>query len=262
MSGANGKASASGNGRHAVLRDISLNVPAGSTLAIVGPTGSGKTTLAALVRVFGKRQMELCCSTANLCASGRLRRCAARLVLCRRTPIFSAKRLAAISVSGFRKWMARAFARPRKSRSRWRRARVHGKIRNDGRRTRHHAFRWAETTHRHRSRRRARPAHSDSGRFPVQRGYADRGTDLQRLRGVMDGRTTILISHRTSTVKDADQIVVLVDAASPNVERMMNCFHAADITPICIRSSFGRRTRAGMSICTKKRHSAKRTTRT
>jgi len=34
---------------------------------------------------------------------------------------------------------------------------------------------------------------------------------LQRLRGVMDGRTTILISHRTSTVKDADQIVVLVD---------------------------------------------------
>jgi ATP-binding cassette, subfamily B, multidrug efflux pump len=34
---------------------------------------------------------------------------------------------------------------------------------------------------------------------------------LERLRGVMDGRTTILISHRTSTVKDADQIVVLVD---------------------------------------------------
>jgi len=32
-----------------VLRDISLRVPAGSTLAIVGPTGSGKTTLAALV---------------------------------------------------------------------------------------------------------------------------------------------------------------------------------------------------------------------
>lgn len=32
-----------------VLRDISLRVPAGSTLAIVGPTGSGKSTLAALV---------------------------------------------------------------------------------------------------------------------------------------------------------------------------------------------------------------------
>lgn len=33
----------------AVLRDINLHIPAGSTLAIVGPTGSGKSTLAALV---------------------------------------------------------------------------------------------------------------------------------------------------------------------------------------------------------------------
>jgi ATP-binding cassette, subfamily B, multidrug efflux pump len=32
-----------------VLQDISLCVPAGSTLAIVGPTGSGKSTLAALI---------------------------------------------------------------------------------------------------------------------------------------------------------------------------------------------------------------------
>ena len=32
-----------------VLHDISLEIPAGSTLAIVGPTGSGKSTLAALI---------------------------------------------------------------------------------------------------------------------------------------------------------------------------------------------------------------------
>ena len=45
-------ATAKGNGRPAgtpVLHDINLRIPAGSTLAIVGPTGSGKSTLAALV---------------------------------------------------------------------------------------------------------------------------------------------------------------------------------------------------------------------
>src|SRR4029077_5940328 len=50
MAGAS--ANAGGNGNRpadGVLRDINLRIPAGSTLAIVGPTGSGKTTLAALV---------------------------------------------------------------------------------------------------------------------------------------------------------------------------------------------------------------------
>jgi ATP-binding cassette subfamily B multidrug efflux pump len=49
---AGGSANAGGNGNRpadGVLRDINLRIPAGSTLAIVGPTGSGKTTLAALV---------------------------------------------------------------------------------------------------------------------------------------------------------------------------------------------------------------------
>jgi len=36
-------------GETAVLRDISLNIPAGSSLAIVGPTGSGKSTLVNLI---------------------------------------------------------------------------------------------------------------------------------------------------------------------------------------------------------------------
>jgi ATP-binding cassette subfamily B protein len=52
-----GASRSSGNGKPAdqpgsnplVLEDINLKVPAGSTLAIVGPTGSGKTTLVALI---------------------------------------------------------------------------------------------------------------------------------------------------------------------------------------------------------------------
>src|SRR5438105_458064 len=36
-------------GRQPVLSDINFKIPAGSTLAVVGPTGCGKTTLAALV---------------------------------------------------------------------------------------------------------------------------------------------------------------------------------------------------------------------
>jgi ATP-binding cassette subfamily B multidrug efflux pump len=38
-----------GSGAGPVLHNISLEVPAGSTLAVVGPTGSGKSTLAALI---------------------------------------------------------------------------------------------------------------------------------------------------------------------------------------------------------------------
>jgi ATP-binding cassette subfamily B protein len=42
-----------GYGETAVLNDISLKIPAGTTLAIVGPTGSGKTTLVSLLsRLF------------------------------------------------------------------------------------------------------------------------------------------------------------------------------------------------------------------
>lgn len=38
-----------GDGQRPVLRNINLKVPAGSSLAIVGPTGSGKTTLVSLL---------------------------------------------------------------------------------------------------------------------------------------------------------------------------------------------------------------------
>ncbi|HLW52394.1 MAG TPA: ABC transporter ATP-binding protein [Candidatus Angelobacter sp.] len=42
-----------------VLKDINLNIPAGTSLAIVGPTGSGKTTLVSLIpRIFDYAHAE------------------------------------------------------------------------------------------------------------------------------------------------------------------------------------------------------------
>ena len=51
MISSNGSNGADGHGGESrpVLRNINLKIPAASTLAIVGPTGSGKTTLAALI---------------------------------------------------------------------------------------------------------------------------------------------------------------------------------------------------------------------
>jgi ATP-binding cassette, subfamily B, multidrug efflux pump len=48
-------------GETQVLRDISLKIPAGSSLAIVGPTGSGKTTLVNLIsRLYEAPEGSLC----------------------------------------------------------------------------------------------------------------------------------------------------------------------------------------------------------
>ncbi|HXM97267.1 MAG TPA: ABC transporter ATP-binding protein [Candidatus Dormibacteraeota bacterium] len=47
--GSNDASKSNGNASRPVLHDINLKIPANSTLAIVGPTGSGKTTLAALI---------------------------------------------------------------------------------------------------------------------------------------------------------------------------------------------------------------------
>ncbi|HWT87900.1 MAG TPA: ABC transporter ATP-binding protein [Candidatus Angelobacter sp.] len=212
MSGANGKASASGNGRHTVLRDISLNVPAGSTLAIVGPTGSGKTTLAALVARLWEAP-----DGAVLLDGKPLREWP--LATLRRAIGFVPQDtyLFGETVGG-----NISFGLSEVDDTRIREAAEIANLDGDVQ----------EFTDKYETMVGERGITLSGGqkqRTAIARAVArdprililddslssvDTQTEeriLQRLRGVMDGRTTILISHRTSTVKDADQIVVLVD---------------------------------------------------
>ena len=56
-----------------------------------------------------------------------------------------------------------------------------------------------------------KPQDPDPGRCPFRSRHVYGRRDPERLRRVMRGRTSIIISHRISTVKDADNIVVLDD---------------------------------------------------
>ena len=208
----NGKARANGPEKHAVLRNISLKVPAGSTLAIVGPTGSGKTTLAALVaRLWEAPDGSVLLDGKPL----------------REWPLETLRRaigfvpqdtyLFGETVGG-----NIAFGLSDIDHARVRESAEIANLDGDVQ-----AF-----TEKYETMVGERGITLSGGqrqRTAIARAVArdprililddslsavDTQTEeriLQRLSGVMEGRTTILISHRTSTVKDADQIVVLVD---------------------------------------------------
>ena len=72
--------------------------------------------------------------------------------------------------------------------------------------------------------------------------YADRRADSDNLQQVMRGRTTILISHRVSTVRNADRIFVLeYGRVAEEGSHAGVVSDAAGITPTCIRSNCSRK---------------------
>jgi ATP-binding cassette subfamily B protein len=208
--GANGSGKSNGSGVHPVLSDVNLCIPAGSTLAIVGPTGSGKTTLAALVArlweapegevlIDGRPIREWPLETlrrsigyvpqdtylfsdtvgGNIafgipqCDAERIKEAAEIASLDAEVEAFPAKYDTVVGERGI------TLSGGQKQRTAIARAVV----------------------------RDPRILILDDSLSSV-----DTQTEEQilgRLRGIMRGRTTILISHRTSTVRDADQIVVL-----------------------------------------------------
>ncbi|HXT75799.1 MAG TPA: ABC transporter ATP-binding protein [Candidatus Eisenbacteria bacterium] len=209
---ANGQGSNGSGQQHPVLRDINLKIPAGSTLAIVGPTGSGKTTLAALIARLWEAPDE------ELLIDGRpirewpldsLRRSIGFVPqdtflftetvggnICFGLPEFEVTRARqAAEIANF-ETDVESFA------NKYETAVGERGVTLSGGQKQRTAIARAVV-------RDPRILILDDSLSSVDTQTEER--ILTRLRGIMRGRTTIVISHRTSTVREADQIVVLRD---------------------------------------------------
>lgn len=210
----NGAPKSNGSGPHPVLRDIHLKVPAGSTLAIVGPTGSGKTTLAALIARLWEAPDDC------VLIDGRPIR-EWPLTTLRQSIGFVPQDtyLFGETVGG-----NIAFGLPEYDEQRVREAAeiasLHGDVQDFGKSYDTMVGERGITLSGGQKQRAAiaRAVVRDPRILILDDALSSVDTQteeriLNGLRGIMRGRTTILISHRTSTVRDADQIVVLVDGA-------------------------------------------------
>jgi ATP-binding cassette subfamily B multidrug efflux pump len=215
LSGDSSKAKANGsakNGSHPVLRDIDLRIPAGSTLAIVGPTGSGKTTLAALIaRLWEAPDGQLyldgkCLREWPLAA---LRRSIGFVP--QDTYLFGETigGNIAFGLPEFQQELVQEAASI---------ANLEGDVNEFPRRYETMVGERGITLSGGQKQRTAiaRAVARDPRILILDDALSSVDTQteeriLNRLKAIMAGRTTILISHRTSTVRDADQIVVLLD---------------------------------------------------
>ena len=210
--GAAHSSGANGHGNRPVLRDINLKIPAGSTLAIVGPTGSGKTTLAALIARLWEAPED------QVLIDGRP---------IRNWPLETLRRsigyvpqdtyLFSETVGG-----NIAFGLPKYDEAQVREAAEIASLDSeiDGFPNKYQTpvgERGVTLSGGQRQRTAIARAVVRDPRILIlddSLSSVDTQTEeriLSRLRGIMHNRTTILISHRTSTVQDADQIVVLRD---------------------------------------------------
>jgi ATP-binding cassette subfamily B multidrug efflux pump len=209
-----GKNGANGHGREAkaVLKNIDLAIPAGSTLAIIGPTGSGKTTLAALIaRLWDAPE-------GTILIDGRpirewpvetLRRAIGYVP--QDTYLFSESvgENIAFGLDKFEHQQVREAAVI---------ASLDGEVQDFAGQYQTMVGERGTTLSGGQKQRTAiaRAVIRDPRILILDDSLSavDTQTEekiLGQLRGVMRGRTTILIAHRTSTVRDADQIVVIKD---------------------------------------------------
>ena len=195
-----------------VLKQISLTIPAGSTVAIVGPTGSGKTTLAALVaRLWEAPAGEILIDghPINEWPLETLRRSIGFVP--QDTYLFS-ETVGENIAFGLESYVAEQVREAADIAS------LDGDVQDFPKKYETMVGERGITLSGGQKQRSAiaRALIRDPRILILDDSLSavDTQTEekiLGRLRGVMHGRTTILIAHRTSTVRDADQIVVLKD---------------------------------------------------
>ena len=212
----NGNSGANGHGAESqpVLRNINLKIPPGTTVAVVGPTGSGKTTLASLIaRLWEAPEGEILIDGRPIreWPLETLRRAIGYVP--QDTYLFS-ETVGENIAFGLEEHDEPQILEAARI------ANVHEDV--------------AEFANRYETMVGERGITLSGGqkqRSAIARAVVrnprililddslsavDTQTEekiLGRLRGVMRGRTTILIAHRTSTVRDADKIVVVKDGA-------------------------------------------------
>jgi ATP-binding cassette subfamily B multidrug efflux pump len=207
-----GLSAAAANEGPTVLHDINLRIPAGSTLAIVGPTGSGKSTLAALIARLWEAP------EGSLLVDGHA---------IREWPLATLRRAIGYVPQDtylFSETIGEniAFGLPQYDEAQVREA---AKIASFDAEVQDFPEKYATMV----GERGITLSGGQKQRTAIARAVVrdprililddslssvDTQTEeriLAGLRGVMADRTTIMISHRTSTVRDADQIVTLRD---------------------------------------------------
>jgi ATP-binding cassette subfamily B multidrug efflux pump len=209
--GANGSDGKSSEQR-AVLKNIDLNIPAGSTLAIIGPTGSGKTTMAALIARLWEAPKGTILIDGRPIQEWPLETLRRAIGFVPQDTYLFSETVGENIAFGLEKSEADLI------RSAAEIASLDGDVRDFTSQYETMVGERGITLSGGQKQRSAiaRAVVRDPRILILDDSLSSVDTQteekiLSRLRGVMHGRTTILIAHRTSTVREADQIVVLKD---------------------------------------------------
>jgi ATP-binding cassette subfamily B protein len=209
--GSNGASKSNGSGPHPVLRDIHLKVPAGSTLAIVGPTGSGKTTLAALIARLWEAPDDCVLIDGRPIREWPLTTLRQSIGFVPQDTYLFGDTVGGNIAFGLPEYDEQRVCEAAEIAS------LHGDVQDFGKAYETMVGERGITLSGGQKQRAAiaRAVVRDPRILILDDSLSAVDTQTEEriltgLRGMMEGRTTILISHRTSTVRDADQIVVLI----------------------------------------------------